>query len=75
MESADSGNSTGVGLLVVDGGVGLGIGVLGSTEGGGTGLGSTEGGGTGLGSTTAGGTVLGSTTGLLLVATGGVGCE
>ena len=65
IELADSGNSTGVEWLVVAGGGGLGIGVLGSTEGGGT----------GLGSTTAGGTVLGSTTGLLLVATGGVGCE
>lgn len=42
MEFADSGSSTGVGLLVVAG-VELGIGVLGSTEGGGTGLGATAG--------------------------------
>ncbi|MDA7864776.1 hypothetical protein N9B24_01490 [bacterium] len=41
-EFADSGSSTGVGLLVVAG-VELGIGVLGSTEGGGTGVGATAG--------------------------------
>ena len=42
MEFADPGSSTGEGLLIVAG-VELGIGLLASTEGGGTGLGATAG--------------------------------
>ena len=42
MEFTDSGSSTGVGLLVVVG-VALGVGLLGTNEGGGLGLGATAG--------------------------------